>query len=397
MEHGRRALARTRLWARSLTRSLALAAALAVGGGAALGAAAFPDDAAATRPALEQGDRGRAVAQLQRALGLRADGVFGPRTTRALRRFQRRHGLTVDGVAGSQTWTALRRARARAVRRERAGRAVGHEGRILVDASVRAVQRALGVPADGVFGPRTARAVRRFQARRGLPVDGVVGPRTWAALTSDRSPRSRGRGGGRRSGRGATRGGDVAALQRALGIPADGVFGPQTARAVRRFQARHGLAVDGVVGPATRRALGLGDGPVLRRGRGGGGARRTRSWADRKVAAMIAAGNRIATTPYIYGGGHRSFEDRGYDCSGSVSYVLGAAGLLSAPLASGALMSWGRPGPGRRVTVYANPGHAYMVIDGRRFDTSGRAQTGSRWQPDDRSSAGFVARHWPGL
>ena len=111
----------------------------------------------------------------------------------------------------------------------------------------------------------------------------------------------------------------------------------------------------------------------------------------------IAAANRIARLPYVYGGGHRSFHDSGYDCSGSVSYVLHAMGALSHPLDSSALMSYGSPGPGRWVTVYANPGHAYMMIRGRRFDTSAQWQGGSRWSIFDRSSAGYVVRHPPGL
>ena len=115
------------------------------------------------------------------------------------------------------------------------------------------------------------------------------------------------------------------------------------------------------------------------------------------ITRGIAAGNRIARFPYVYGGGHRSFHDTGYDCSGSVSYVLHAMGVLSHPLDSSALMHYGAAGPGRWVTVYSNPGHAYMVINGRRFDTSAQWQGGSRWSIFDRSSAGYVVRHPPGL
>jgi hypothetical protein len=111
----------------------------------------------------------------------------------------------------------------------------------------------------------------------------------------------------------------------------------------------------------------------------------------------IAAGDRIAELPYRYGGGHGSFVDTGYDCSGSVSYVLHAMDRLDVPADSTDLMSYGEPGPGEYVTVYANPSHAYMVIDGRRFDTSGREANGTRWQPSARSSAGYVARHPAGL
>jgi peptidoglycan hydrolase CwlO-like protein len=113
------------------------------------------------------------------------------------------------------------------------------------------------------------------------------------------------------------------------------------------------------------------------------------------ISRGIAAGNAIADLPYRFGGGHGSFHDSAYDCSGSVSYVLGAAGLLSAPLDSTGFESWGEAGPGRWITVYANSGHAWMTIAGRRFDTGGGG--GSRWHSDSRDGSGFVARHPPGL
>jgi hypothetical protein len=115
------------------------------------------------------------------------------------------------------------------------------------------------------------------------------------------------------------------------------------------------------------------------------------------VRRIIAAADRIAGMPYKYGGGHGTWNDSGYDCSGSVSYALHGAGLLSSALTSGGFMSWGAPGKGRWVTIYANPGHVYMVINGRRFDTSGRDESGSRWQSRSRSSAGYTVRHPPGL
>jgi peptidoglycan hydrolase CwlO-like protein len=118
--------------------------------------------------------------------------------------------------------------------------------------------------------------------------------------------------------------------------------------------------------------------------------------ADAVVAKVIAAANDIASTPYVYGGGHGG-SSGGYDCSGSVSYALAAGGLLSTPLDSTGFMSWGEPGPGSRITVYANPGHAYMVVDGRRFDTSALSAGGTRWSGSGRSSSGYVARHPQGL
>jgi peptidoglycan hydrolase-like protein with peptidoglycan-binding domain len=243
------------------------------------------------------------------------------------------------------------------------------------------VQRWLGIEADRIFGSATRRAVKRFQRRHGLTADGIVGPATWRAL--------------RVSGRASSSGGAVADLQRALGISADGVFGPATESAVKQFQREHGLTADGVVGPATWAALGHGGRSTVlkRRGSSGGGG----GGGGDAVARVVHAANRIADKPYKYGGGHGQWEDSGYDCSGSVSYALHGAGLLDSALTSGGFMRWGDPGPGRRITIYASPSHVYMVIDGRRFDTTGRSETGSRWQADDRSSAGYVVRHPPGL
>lgn len=116
------------------------------------------------------------------------------------------------------------------------------------------------------------------------------------------------------------------------------------------------------------------------------------------VQKVIAGANEIADFPYVYGGGHASFIDDSYDCSGSVSYALAAGGLLSAPETSGELESWGVPGPGRYITVYANAGHTYMYVDGMLYDTAGRSGVyASRWQVLPTDNSGYVVRHWPGL
>lgn len=115
------------------------------------------------------------------------------------------------------------------------------------------------------------------------------------------------------------------------------------------------------------------------------------------VKAAIRAANRLRNKPYVWGGGHASFRARGYDCSGAVSYVLHAAGLLAWPETSGALAHWGAAGEGRWITVYANKGHAFMVIAGARFDTSGAGSSGPRWRSEARWMRGFRARHAPGL
>jgi cell wall-associated NlpC family hydrolase len=119
--------------------------------------------------------------------------------------------------------------------------------------------------------------------------------------------------------------------------------------------------------------------------------------APAEVLKIIEAGNAIARTPYKWGGGHGRFLDTGYDCSGSVSFALYAAGLIAGPRDSSGLMHWGSPGKGKWVTIYANPGHVFMEVAGIRFDTSGAKRTGSRWQNDLRGGAGYVARHPSGL
>ncbi|HWI74773.1 MAG TPA: hypothetical protein VNT55_22620 [Baekduia sp.] len=125
--------------------------------------------------------------------------------------------------------------------------------------------------------------------------------------------------------------------------------------------------------------------------------------APPKLVALMHAANDVARKPYVYGGGHgriagEIWTDSAYDCSGSVSYALASAGYLKGPETSGTLMTFGKPGPGKWVTIYANAGHTFMVVAGLRFDTSGRQNTGTRWQPANaRSYAGFTVRHPVGL
>jgi peptidoglycan hydrolase CwlO-like protein len=128
-----------------------------------------------------------------------------------------------------------------------------------------------------------------------------------------------------------------------------------------------------------------------------GGMVQAPAGAPQSVAQMIAAGNAISTLPYIWGGGHGSFQAIGYDCSGSVSYVLAAAGLLSAPEVSGDFESYGDPGTGQWVTIYANPTHVWMEIAGWRFDTVALAEGGTRWSQGGGEYSGFVVRHPVGL
>jgi hypothetical protein len=129
--------------------------------------------------------------------------------------------------------------------------------------------------------------------------------------------------------------------------------------------------------------------------------------APPQVVAAINAANQIVTKPYIYGGGHnKSFIARGYDCSGAVSFALHGAGLIDTPLDSSDFLQWGLPGRGQWITVYTNPGHAFVMIAGLRFDTGFRDRvakvhgaapgTGPRWG-GPRPTRGYHARHPDGL
>jgi cell wall-associated NlpC family hydrolase len=205
------------------------------------------------------------------------------------------------------------------------------------------------------------------------------------------------------------RGDDVRVLQSTLtrlGRPttADGVFGRATRRSVRGYERAQRLRVDGRVSRAQARGMRA---RVERAAPRAPVAAATLSedgrtavapeGAPEPVKAAIAAANRITRKPYRYGGGHRRFRSRGYDCSGAVSYVLHGAGLLDRPLDSSGLARWGRRGRGAWITVYANRGHAYVIVAGLRFDTSGRGERGPRWRPEQRSPRGYAARHAEGL
>jgi peptidoglycan hydrolase-like protein with peptidoglycan-binding domain len=390
------------------------AAGLATGGAAVANA----EPATTTEHAItiNSESKGRAVEQLQSALGIGVDGVYGPETEEAVRSFQASKGLTVDGIVGPATIAALRS------HGVSASSASVRSDAVLVSSggadAVSRLQSALHLSTDGNFGPETEAAVRRLQARHGLSVDGVVGPATWSVLgvSSEETltpPASVISASEKHShdttasvadtGEGGEEGADsVSRLQSALHLSADGNFGSETESAVKRLQARHGLTVDGVVGPATWSVLGINSQETLKPPAsavaGSSDGESSSSTAGSSVVArVIAAGDEIATRPYIFGGGHGSFQSSGYDCSGSVSYALHGGGLLSTPEDSSELESYGEAGPGKHITIYANSGHAFMVIDGKRFDTIALQETGTRWSSSIESTGGYVVRHPDGL
>lgn len=281
------------------------------------------------------------------------------------------------------------------------------------------LQEKLGVSVDGTYGPETERAVKHLQAANHLHVDGVVGSSTWSVLKvhdsavlhpeklqvskhkSDAATHQQSAPAPTHShSQHAVSGADaVRRLQEALGVEADGNYGPQTESAVKHFQSAHGLEVDGVVGPATWSALGIDSHTTIHphHHHSSGGGSSSSSGGSGVVARVIAAADEIATRPYTWGGGHGSFQSVGYDCSGSVSYALHGGGLLSSPEDSSELESYGEAGPGRYITIYADAEHAWMVIDGRRFDTIALQETGNRWSDSMMSISGYVVRHPAGL
>jgi peptidoglycan hydrolase-like protein with peptidoglycan-binding domain len=318
---------------------------------------------------LRSGDQGPDVRELQQALGqagfkVKLDGRFGSGTLRAVKRFQRASRLTPSGTVGTRTVAALKRALRGSSANANGGfnpdnpsdaashhslgdripvkRGMsGHDIRVLQDFLSRA---GFTVGVDGEFGSSTEKAVKQFETAQNRTVDGVMDA------------------------------GDIDAL-RTLAGQADPGAGTQTTAVAQPTQLAPGDTAQ--IGPD-----GLAIAPAS---------------APDPVKAIIAAGNQIASKPYVYGGGHGKWNDTGYDCSGSVSYALHGAGLLDQSMPSGGFTGWGDAGPGQWVTIYAKSSHMYMVVAGIRFDTSGRTKNNTRWQADMRSSAGYVARHPAGL
>ncbi len=215
--------------------------------------------ATSSTPVLREGSRGAAVTQLQQKLkskgyNVSADGQFGPKTKAAVIAFQRANGLGADGIVGAKTWAKLNAAPPPSTPTLRQG----SSGAAVKTLQTRLRAHGFNVAVDGQFGPGTANAVKSFQRARGLGADGVVGPKTWAKLNA--SPPAAPPPAASPTLKQGASGAAVRDLQtrlraHGLNVSVDGQFGPGTANAVRTFQSWKGLGVDGVVGPRTWAAL----------------------------------------------------------------------------------------------------------------------------------------------
>jgi peptidoglycan hydrolase-like protein with peptidoglycan-binding domain len=309
---------------------------------------------------------------------------------------------------------------------------VGMSGSDVKELQTLLTQIGIKVSVDGQFGSGLKKAVQRFQRVARLDASGTVGPKTITALRRSAAggDAAQYEGGGFGTNSGSTQslgdripvrpgmsGHDIKVLQDFLGragfkTTVDGEFGAGTVTALKKFEAANKLPVDDIVdasdidvlrGQASAGTdaasapqplkLAPGDRATV----GSDGLAIAPANAPDAVKAIIAAGNKIAKTPYIYGGGHGKWEDKGYDCSGSVSYALHGANLLDQPLVSGDFPNWGTPGPGQWVTIYGNSGHVFMYVAGLRFDTSGASSSGSRWQAATRPTKGYGVSHPTGL
>jgi peptidoglycan hydrolase-like protein with peptidoglycan-binding domain len=304
------------------------------------------------------------------------------------------------------------------------GSRVLHQG--MRGSDVRALQHLLTrvgfrTPVNGSFGSATARAVVAFERQWELKANGIV---SRSVATELRNVVNGASNGGSSFAVTATtvqptsaptlsqgsKGKWVRTLQSDLtfvGYPTtvDGQFGSSTTQSVNQFKSAHGFTADGVMGTDAWSALlqavqQIESTPTAKARLNPDGTVTAPAGAPQVIQTMIAAANRIATKPYCYAGGHGKWNDRCYDCSGSVSYVLHAAGMLSVSEDSTQLESYGSRGVGRWVTIWANAGHTYMQIAGLYFDTAAQSSNSlnDRWSKRNiENNSAFVVRHPTGL
>ena len=344
-----------------------------------------------SRILLERGMSSAAVQELQEELKIAEDGIFGPVTERAVKRFQAKHGLPATGKVDVRTWLTL-----------------FPDGMVVYDPSGQSAQLAAQAPASALRGLAGTNPGDTIPASAvgggggsGVAADGA--PETPAQLAAARNL--------------AREGGAPEGAEADGGIlpDRDAERGERKQRKRERRGSDHrrsssrditeGVTVDR--GSGSGSASGGGSRGGSRGGGGGGGGgggpvggpinvAPGLGSAQDMIAAMVAAANRIDRAHYSYrwGGGHNPRFSGPYDCSGAVSAVLHAAGLINRPMVSGEFMRWGRPGPGA-VTIYANAGHVYMSINGRFFGTSRSNPGGGAGWFNGARRPGFVVVHVP--
>ena len=349
---------------------------------------------------LREGMSGPDVKSLQRELtqaGFKvpADGNFGPITERTIRSFERRYRLPVDGVASTAFDTKLARVRRLDLAAVDTGSGTGGGG--------------LGTtPAPP---PKTGNPVSTTTGDPTTTIGDPSAPVTQDGGSHDLGERVLHKG---------MRGHDVKELQSYLtlaGFPTgvDGQFGRATRHQVVLFEEANGLTANGTVTYSVAMAIRqdvskavTATGSSATATLNSDGTVTAPAGAPPVVQNVINAANSIIKTPYIYAGGHGSFKDRGYDCSGAVSFALHGGGLLSTPEDSTQLETYGQSGPGHFITVYSDPSHVFVVIDGLAFDTAHYGKTtpsgsGPRWLPAAAEKANlsdggnYVERHPAGL
>jgi peptidoglycan hydrolase-like protein with peptidoglycan-binding domain len=317
-------------------------------------------------------------------------GVFGPLTQRNVRRFERRYHLTVDGIASARFVRELRLV-------------VARRASMLTNAS----NASSGPTGGATMSANPTRVSNKISHK----ISRVIKTRSITPTGGSQHL-------GQRVLRQGMKGHDVRVLQGFLtlaGYPTsvDGAFGPVTKQNVIAFEAAHNMTTDGivtlVVAQALRAVVAAQDtgGPVGKAQINADGTATPPASAPPVVKAVIAAANQIINTPYVYGGGHATWNDSGYDCSGAVSFALHGGNLLSAPEDSTELESYGSAGPGRWITIYADPSHTWVVVAGIAFDTADfggpniPAGTGPRWRSDPtgnlQDGGNYVVRHPSGL
>ena len=372
--------------------------------GAVFGLAALAPGALAGSPhlgarALKPGMSGKDIRTLQTDL-TRAGfptpsvGVFGPATARNVVRFERKYRLPADGIVD-----------AKFVRKLNA----------VLSARATSDTAASGGSALGGAAPKSKRQSSpgaKRKAAKAISQAPTTGPTT---IKPDGGSRHL----GERVMRQGMSGHDVRVLQGYLtlaGLPTslDGQFGPGTKKNVIAFEAAHGMTANGVVSYAVAQALRVAvaaadptTGPAGKAQINSDGTATAPANAPAVVQQVIASANKIIGKPYLYAGGHSRWNDVGYDCSGSVSFALHGANLLSAPEDSTELESYGSPGAGKWITIYADSSHTWIVVAGIAFDTADYSGpnipsgTGPRWRTDPTGNladgGGYVIRHPSGL